>query len=209
MVGPETPYTREPGYAERYRDRRFTHGSGRRTDRLEVRAIQSLLAKAKQSIDLQGHWLDAPSGAGRLSELLPGTPIRSDRNLTMLQACDRGMPRICASVHQLPFTDQVFAGVLCMRLLHHIPQSSERRRILSEFRRVSRGPVILSFFHSISLQHARRKIARQLGKTRSGRCAIRFSVLREDLAAAGLEVVATRPLLRFISEQWLVLARPR
>jgi hypothetical protein len=33
--------------------------------------------------------------------------------------------------------------------------------------------------------------------------------LREDLAAAGLEVVATRPLLRFISEQWLVLARPR
>ena len=25
---PETPYSREPGYAERYRDRRFTTGSG-------------------------------------------------------------------------------------------------------------------------------------------------------------------------------------
>ena len=209
MVEPETPYAREPGYAERYRDRRFTHGSGRRTDRLEVQAIQRLLALASKTTDLQGDWLDAPSGAGRLSELLPGTPIRSDRNLAMLQACDSRMPKVCASLHQLPFTDQAFAGVLCMRLLHHIPQSSERRRILSELRRVSRGPVILSFFHSISLQHARRKIARQLGKTRSGRCAIRFSVLREDLAAAGLEVLATRPLLRFVSEQWLVLAKPR
>lgn len=204
----ETPYTRETGYAERYRDRRFTVGTGGRTDRLEVRAIQRLLALAARDNCIDGTWLDAPSGAGRLSGLLPGNAIRSDRDLTMLQACDEDSPRVCASVHQLPFDDQVFAGALCMRLLHHIPGSEERRHILAELRRVSRGPVILSFFHSVCLQHARRLVARRLGKTRSGRCAIRFSVLRGDLAAAGLKVVATRPLLRFVSEQWLVLAEP-
>jgi hypothetical protein len=31
--------------------------------------------------------------------------------------------------------------------------------------------------------------------------------MRRDLAAAGLEPHAVRPLLRCISEQWLVLAR--
>lgn len=207
MSDAETPYTREDGYAERYRDRRFATGSGRRTDRLEVHAIQALLTLTNTGLD--GPWLDAPSGAGRLSGLLPGTVVRSDRSLAMLRACRGEVARVCGSAHQLPFADQSFAGALCMRLLHHIPGSEERRRILAELRRVSRGPVILSFFHSISLQHARRQLARRLGKTRSGRCAIRLSVLRADLAAAGLEVIATRPLQRFVSEQWLVLARQR
>jgi len=127
----------------------------------------------------------------------------------MLQACDGDVPRVCASVHQLPFADQTFAGTLCMRLLHHIPESEERRRILAELRRVSKGPVIVSFFHSVCLQNARRQLARRLGKTRSGRCAVRYSTIKGDLAAAGLEVVAARPLLRFVSEQWLLLAQPR
>lgn len=206
MEHAETPYDREDGYAERYRDRRWAEGSGQRTHGLEMRAIQQLLGLAQA--DSNGPWLDAPSGAGRLSAVLPGEVVRSDRELSMLQACAADIPRVCASVHQLPFADRAFAGALCMRLLHHIPESAERRRILAELRRVSRGPVILSFFHSVCLQHARRRLARRLGKTRSGRCAIRYSVLRGDLAAAGLQVVAVRPLLRFVSEQWLVLAQP-
>ena len=205
MNDPETPYRREEGYPERYRDRRFAVGSGQRTNRLEVQAIRQLLAMTDGNPDTP--WLDAPCGAGRLSDLLPGPVVRSDRSLAMLQACQGEATRVCGSVHQLPFADRSFAGTLCMRLLHHIPGSEERRQILTELRRVSQGPVIVSFFHSISLQHARRQLARRLGKTQSGRCAIRFSVLRADLAAAGLQVVATRPLLRFVSEQWLVLAQ--
>ena len=85
MSNPETPYRREEGYPERYRDRRFAVGSGQRTNRLEVQAIRQLLAMTDGSLDTP--WLDAPCGAGRLSDLLPGPVVRSDRSLAMLQAC--------------------------------------------------------------------------------------------------------------------------
>lgn len=203
---PETPYIREPGYAERYRDRRFLEPGGRRTDRLERSAIEELMSLVPDS---PGAWLDVPAGAGRLTGLLPAGSLRADRNLAMLRACPPDAPRICASAHQLPFADGSFDGVLCMRLLHHIHGADERRRILAELARVSRGPVILSFFHAVSLQHLRRKLRRLLGKPRSGRGALRLAVLRADLHAAGLELVAARPLRRFVSEQWVLLCRVR
>jgi hypothetical protein len=205
----ETPYIRPGGYPEHYRDQRFAAGSGRRTHSRETRAICHLLDLAAElGPKAAGPWLDAPSGAGRMSTLLPGPVVQVDRDLAMLTASAGAGPRVCASVQRLPFRDRAFAGVLCMRLLHHIPTAEERRRILAELRRVSRGPVLLSFFHSVSLQHARRCLARRLYKARSGRSAVRWQDFAEDLRVAGLEVVATRPLARFISEQWLVLARP-
>ena len=94
-----------------------------------------------------------------------------------------------------------------MRLLHHIPTSEERRRILSELRRVTRGPVIFSFFHAVCVQNLRRQIGRSLGRRHTGRTAVRWRILREELRSVGFEVVATRPLARFVSEQWIVLAR--
>ena len=210
---PETDYEREPGYADRYRDHRFDAGTGtgHRTNAREVKAIEDLLelcrGQTSASPQPNGLWLDVPCGAGRLSGLLPGRVVLVDRDENMVRAADEFRARICASIHRLPFGDDSFDGALCMRLLHHIPSSEERRRILDELRRVTRGPVILSFFHSVSLQNLRRQIGRSLGRRRTGRCAVRWRVLREDLCATGFEVVATRPLARFVSEQWVVLAR--
>ena len=205
MDGDETPYVREDGYAERYRDQRFDTGSGRGTHRRESRALVELLAIAGVT---SGPWLDVPCGAGRLSTLLPTPVILVDRDLDMVRACPHDTTRICASVHDLPFADGSFAGVICLRLLHHIPGAPERRKILEELRRVSRGPVIVSFFHAFSLQHLRRTIARRLGKRVSGRCALSWRRFRPDLEAAGFRIVATKPLARGLSEQWLVLVTP-
>ena len=202
----ETPYVREPGYAETYRDRRFRIGSGRGTHDRESQAILNALARC--NADPESRWLDAPCGAGRLTELLPPATVQVDRAFQMVHAAPPGRLRLCASLHQLPFPDATFAGALCMRLLHHIPSSEERRHILRELHRVTSGPVILSFFHSVSLQHARRVVARRLGKRRSGRCAVRWSIFRADLAAAGFRVVHAKPLARFLSEQWIVLVEP-
>jgi hypothetical protein len=66
----------------------------------------------------------------------------------------------------------------------------------------------VSFFDAASLQHLRRVVARRLGKPRSGRGAVRWSTFRRDLHAAGWSVAAARPLRRFVSEQWIVLAAP-
>ncbi len=199
----ETPYQRDADYPRRYRDERFRTGSGPATHRREVRAIRRLLRRASWR---DGPWLDVPCGAGRMSDLLPGPPIGVDRAVGMLAAGGPARPSVCASASALPFPDATFAGALCHRLLHHIPTSEERVRILMEIARVTDGPLVVSFFHAPSLQHARRLIARQLGKPTSGRGAITLGRFLGDLRAAGLRPRAFEALLPFVSEQWLVLA---
>jgi hypothetical protein len=201
----ETPYEREPGYALRYRDRRFTVGTGSRTDRRERAALRALLAHAVWS---NGPWLDAPSGAGRMSDELPGPVVQADRDPAMVGACPPTRPRVCASVHALPFADGSFAGALCHRLLQHIPTPVERITILTELRRVTRGPIVVSFFDACSVQHLRRTLRRWFGKKRSGRCAVGWRGFRRELQAAGLRPVATRSLWPLLGEQTLVLCEP-
>lgn len=202
----ETPYQREPGYAERYRDRRFRTGSGRATDRAERAALRALL----RLVDRGGSpWLDVPSGTGRMADELPGTAVQVDRELAMLVAAGPGRPRLCASAIALPFADRTFAGVLCHRLLQHIPTPVERIAILRELARVSRGPVVVSFFDACSLQHWRRRIRRWLGKPRSGRCAVPRATFLAECRAAGLQPIAVRALRRFLAEQTLVLCLAR
>ncbi len=206
MEPAETPYLRGPGYPEHYRDRRFTTGTGPRTHRREVRALDRLLAQVP---DAAGPWLDMPSGAGRLSDRLPGPVVQVDRHLSMLAAGTVARPRICAAGHRLPFPDGTFSGALCLRLMHHLPHGSERIGILTELRRVTRGPILVSFFEALSLQHLRRILARALGKTRTGRCAITWRRFCGDLRQAGLEPEARLRLSPLVSEQSLVLALPR
>lgn len=200
----ETPYEREGGYAQRYRDRRFRQGSGAATDHRERRALRALLA---QHAWPHGPWLDAPAGAGRLSAELPGPTVQVDRDPAMLRAAGPEKARACASVHELPFADRTFAGVLCHRLLQHIPTAVERIHILRELNRVSRGAIVVSFFDARSLQHARRTLRRWLGKRRSGRSAVARSAFLAECRAAGLRPVAVAPLWRFVAEQTLVLCR--
>ena len=203
---PERAFERPAGWALDYRDKRFRAGSGLRTDRRERKALLALLHRTGAG---EGPWLDVPCGAGRMSDLLPGPVVAVDFAEEMLRAIPspRG-PRIRATAFELPFCDASFEGVLCHRLLHHVPRAADRVRILAELRRVSSGPVIVSFFHSVSLQHARRTLARKLrGKRRSSRGGVTLTTFLRDLREAGLEFVAARPLLPFVSEQWLVLAR--
>lgn len=200
----ETPYRREPGYAERYRDRRFRSGSGPATDRRERAVLRRLLARARFDA---GPWLDAPSGAGRMSGELPGPVVLVDRDPAMVRAAPPDSARACASVHALPFADGVFAGALCHRLLQHIPTAVERIDILRELARTTRGPIVVSFFDACSMQHLRRLLRRRLGKVRSGRSAVTRPRFRAELRAAGLEVVAIVALRRFLAEQTLVLCR--
>jgi hypothetical protein len=201
---PDTPYRRDSDYPRRYRDDRFRSASGPRTHRREVAALKRLLAKASFR---PGPWLDVPAGAGRLTAFLPSAAVQVDRSPDMLRAAPAdSSARVCASATALPFADDTFAGALCHRLLHHIPTSAERVRILAELARVTDGPVVLSVFHAVCLQNARRTLARRLGKRRSGRTAITLARILADLRDAGLRARAFAPLLPLVSEQWLILA---
>jgi ubiquinone/menaquinone biosynthesis C-methylase UbiE len=199
-----TPYRREPGYAERYRDRRFSTGHGERTDRRERAALRALLASVPAPA---GPWLDVPAGAGRLCSLLPGPVVQVDRDAAMLALTAAPGPRVRGCASALPFADGAFAGVLCCRLLQHLPRPEERIAVLRELARVSRGPVVVSFFDAWSLLHLRRRLRRWLGKPRSGRGATSRSTFRREALAAGLVPVRAVALLRLVSEQTLVLCR--
>ncbi len=200
----ENRYVRHEGYAAHYRDQRFATGSGPRTHRREVAAIKQLL---RHPMLTTGAWLDVPSGAGRVSGLLPQPVFQVDRDKAMLAACAHGVTsrQVCASALHLPFADASFAGVLCLRLMQHL-DTAQRQHAIREFARVTRGVVLFSYFEARSVQSWRRTIRRAFGKTRSGRTAVAWPALRGELAAAGLRVLARRPLLRFLSEQTLVLA---
>ncbi len=201
---PETPYEREVGYALRYRDRRFCEGTGATTDQAEREALRALLRTCGP---VDGPWLDAPAGAGRMSNELPGPVVQLDRDATMLVAAGPQRARACGSAHALPFADGVFAGALCHRLLQHIPTPVERIDILRELARVCRGPIVVSFFDARSLQHVRRVVRRWFGKKRSGRSAVSRAAFLAECRAAGLEPTAVRALRRFVAEQTLVLCR--
>ncbi len=174
--------------------------------RREQRALAELLAACNAA---PGSWLDMACGTGRLSSLLPEPVILLDRNMAMLELCATEHSRVNARALQLPFADDSFSGALCMRLLQHIPNHSERSAILRELARVTRGPIIVSFFHSLSLQHGRRLLARVLGKQRSGRNAISLRQFARDVHAAGLRQLDARALSPYVSEQRLALLERR
>lgn len=199
-----TPYVREQGYAERYRDRRFATGSGPRTDVRERRMLRRLLARAEAQTGL---WLDVPSGAGRMSSELPGRVVQVDRDPEMVRAIVDGDRRACACATALPFADGTFDGALCCRLLQHLPRKDERIAVLSELRRVTTGPVVATFFDSFSLQHLRRVARRAMGKTRSGRCAVSRAEFENEARQAGFTKVEFHARLRFLGEQTFALLR--
>lgn len=203
-----TPYRREPGYAQRYRDRRFLTAHGPGTDRRERAAVRALLATAGPAL-VTGRWLDVPAGAGRLSDELPGPVVRVDRDAAMLAAAGADHPRACACATALPFADRTFAGVLCCRLLQHLPTPAERIAVLRELSRCSRGPVLVSFFDARSLLHLRRVLRRTLGKPRSGRSAIPRAAFVREARAAGLQPVRLWSLRRFVAEQTFALCLPQ
>jgi hypothetical protein len=198
----DTPYVREAGYAQRYRDRRFESAHGPRTDQRERAALRALLATVQVT---GGPWLDAPAGAGRLSGELPGPVVQLDRDRTMLDAAGAARDRVCATATALPFADKTFRGALCCRLLQHIASSEERRAILRELARVTDGPVVLSFFDAASLLSLRRLVRRALGKNRSGRCAVLRGTLLRDARAAGLQPLRFHAIGRFVAEQTFLL----
>jgi hypothetical protein len=85
------------------------------------------------------------------------------------------------------YPDDAFDTVICNRLFHHFTESTTRTRALAELRRISRGPVIVSFFDSATLGAKTRSLMNLLrGRTPKGRRPIPMAAMLADARAAGL-----------------------
>ena len=173
----------------------------------EQRLLARLLAKHRLDQSLV---LDVPCGYGRFTPLfcrLGITAIGADVDAAMVHlAADNH--RLCcpghwvqASVFALPFADNTFDGVVCVRLLHHRYSDAERQRILGELARVTRRVVIFTFYRFTPLHASTRRW--RGGRVRHGM--LTLARLRALVQASGLQLCGMYTLLRFIHAQTFVV----
>jgi SAM-dependent methyltransferase len=139
----------QPGYARQYDQTRYIDDPAKtQRDDQTRRAIAETLSK------LQGvkHILDLPCGTGRLSEQLLQSGYQYtgvDLSPAMLEVAREKMANrpdakfIQADGEALPFEPNSFDAILCVRFLNLVP-SEPRRKILAEFKRVSKRWLIIA-----------------------------------------------------------------
>ncbi len=137
--------------AESYLDKRFSHPRGRR----ENEATQFALARALDQIPGVKIILDMPCGSGRFTHFFYEKGylyIGADISMEMMEALarehgqDERMPLVRCDGEYLPFKDNAFDCVVCIRFLnHHIPDNVREK--VREMRRVSRNWLILQSQH--------------------------------------------------------------
>ena len=158
--------------------------------------------------------LDLPCGTGKLASVFADFDFKvvaADISRQMMVVAAReynhlpgfiGFEQTDASATK--FADEEFDAVVCLRLLHRVPHAV-RSAILSELARVSRNHVIVSVGLTNSLQGFRRRVR----KTFSGATTVPYPVTRkgfsEQLASAQLRPVFWKPVIPFVSSEWIVV----
>ena len=180
------------------------HLGERISKRREKRLLESILARTGANERL----LDAPSGTGRLSDVLARHAERVyevDYSLEMLRLCRENgaayRPRLAeATALQLPFADRAFDLAVSIRLSHHLPEREARLAHLREMLRVSRRCALITFFDEGSwknhLREARRRI---LASGKRSKYTLRRDEVRSVAAEQGFRVVGFWPLSRLFS----------
>jgi len=191
---------------------------GRRERRCILKALRRLAPES--SI------LDLPCGTGRLTPLLVGAGLRvtgADSSPSMVSLAEEHWRQIGSrfreenrnvqfDVHDVMNTgyeEGQFDAVICNRLFHHFSEAETRVKALKELNRISRGPVIVSFFNSFALDALKFRFKHALrGTVPNDRVPIPLRMFAEDLRQAGLDVVSTYAVLRGISPLCYVVAEP-
>lgn len=145
----------------------------------EYQILQRLLGRQKHCATM----LEIPCGGGRIS------PQLADATDLLIQA-DVGLGQILfgmtkeklkipqiwmtASAFHIPLQESSVDAVVCIRLSHHLPTSSQREDLLSELLRVARRYVVMTFFdyHSIKntlrrFRHSRPKLTMAVSQVAS------------------------------------------
>jgi len=175
------------GVAETYMERRFSHPKGER----ENAEVMQELDRALHSTPGVETILDMPCGNGRFADFFYGKGYRycgADVSLEMISVLakeqrekDRAPLLVRCEGEALPFKDEVFDSVVCIRFLHHHMPDSVRVKILEEMRRVSSKWLIVQSqrLRHLGLPVIMKVVSRKL----LGKKVRRYRFRREALAA--------------------------
>jgi len=162
-----------------------------------------------------------PCGAGRFWPLLAEKNNRviigADNSQAMIDtACAAQPPEVVARVRPLQTSafdidlpDNSVDSIFCMRLFHHIGEAAHRKKILSEFQRVSRDSVILSLWVDGNFKAWRRRKLEQRRSTKAeqnhyqNRFVLPADTVEEEFRAAGFRIQERLDFLPFYA-MWRV-----
>ncbi|HPC97156.1 MAG TPA: class I SAM-dependent methyltransferase [Sedimentisphaerales bacterium] len=180
------------------------------------------LAIARRALAMAGDpdvVLDLPCGAGRFWPLLAEKPGRrilaADANQDMLRVARQMQPQelvervecFQCSAFETGLDDGSVDCILCMRLLHHIPEPAQRLAMLREFHRVTRDTVCISLWVDGNYMATRRKRleARRPPGDRHSRYVTNRRTIETEFRQAGFQILGHFDFLRFYS-MWRVYA---
>ena len=198
-----------PQSAAAYEERFQRRKAG--TNWLEARALRRVLSRL-------GHLdrvLDVPAGTGRLfgvlSEHTREAVVASDVSAEMLdlarsQSKDTGdvVHLVQADLLALPFADDAFDAVVCVRFVHHLRSGRTRVEALGELARVSRRYVVMTFFDYLGAWGMRQGWKRLRGK-KPNPSAVPLARFQAEAARAGLRFVRSVRVLPALSEERIVV----
>ena len=196
---------------KRYRgiDQRLVH-------RREMHILEKFLGRITPE---SGNALDVPCGYGRFSGLFHKkgwSLVSCDYSLSMVRRAREsgdGKERfknwgVVADAKQgLPFTEDTFPILLCMRFWHHVHDPSERKTILGLFSGVNSGWVILSFYQVSALHRLQRRFRRKVKKSPTRIKMISRTEFLSETTEAGFECLEVVPLFRGIHAQHVALLK--
>lgn len=195
--------------ARDYQEKRYRSFDQALVNRREQRLLAALLTEYAPEGRLV---LDVPCGYGRFDAVfarLGMTVIGADMSRDMVHlAAENGAGNgtgrwLCASIFALPFDDNTFDSVVCIRLFHHRYNPVERQRLLSELARVSRRFVFLSCYLFAPVH----TLTRQWRGTRGRLEILSLSQLQDLTLASGLQIQHVRSLLKIVHAQTFVVLR--
>jgi len=103
---------------------------------------------------------------------------------------------------ELTYSENSFDACVSLRLFGHVPENN-RKKIIFELKRVTRGILILTYYHKNCIQNLIRKKQRRTTEWHP----VTYRQIDEELKQCGLTRVKFLPLLPGISETIVVIAR--
>ncbi|KPV39987.1 hypothetical protein AN478_07330 [Thiohalorhabdus denitrificans] len=187
-----------------YRERRYKGLDQRIIHGIEARIISGYLDRV---CDGDEAILDMPVGYGRfVDDLLQrgDMVVGGDRKAAMLELCREtwgtDLPLARLSADALPFADDSFDVVTCIRLFQHLHGPELRQGVMDEIGRVTRRHAVVTTYLESPLHAA---FHRSRGHKRLSRHSLRG--LEEQLAHAGLRLVEGRRSLPGLHAQYVML----
>ncbi len=180
----------------------------------------AILEKIMERIAPQKGWvLDIPCGYGRFSGLLRRRGwglVSSDYSFPMVKKAkdsraDKALSRnwgvIADATRDLPFKDNAFSLLLCMRFWHHVHEGKKRQAVLHHFSRVTSRWVILSYYQVNPLHLIQRRFRRAVKNSSTRIKMISKAEFYDEIKGAGFDCLAIFPLFRGVHSQHIALLK--